>query len=218
MMPADRLAADAQRIGDLGGRELVHLEHGDDQALSWRKRVKCRGKTLANLQALRHLERTGAARGELALFRLRGPQCPSFPRVQSRVDEQTVKPGRERAGRVEGRDPVQCPHERFLHQILGVLDIAEKPPRDRGRPREVASHQRVIRRPVTMLGTFDQLGYRYEFDSFAPADHLTLAINDQYQPAADFLGTTQVNRNPSHVTYVVNPTMDFPEMGGCSSS
>jgi hypothetical protein len=23
-----------------------------------------------------------------------------------------------------------------------------------------------------------------------------------------------VNRNPSHVTYVVNPTMDFPEMGG----
>ena len=62
--------------------------------------------------------------------------------------------------------------------------------------------------------TFDQLGYRYEFDSFAPADHLTLVINDQFQPAADFLGTTKVDRNPAHVTYVVNPTMDFPEMGG----
>lgn len=61
--------------------------------------------------------------------------------------------------------------------------------------------------------TFDQLGYRYEFDSFAPGDHLTLAINDQYQPAADFLGTTKVDRDPAHVTYVVNPKMDFPEMG-----
>jgi predicted esterase len=67
---------------------------------------------------------------------------------------------------------------------------------------------------VQQAQTFDQLGYRYEFDSFAPADHLTLAINDQYQPAADFLGTTTVDRNPAHVTYVVNPKMDFPEMGG----
>jgi hypothetical protein len=67
---------------------------------------------------------------------------------------------------------------------------------------------------VQQANTFDQLGYRYELDSFAPAEHLTLAINDQYQPAADFLGTTKVDRNPAHVTYVVNPTMDFPEMGG----
>jgi predicted esterase len=70
---------------------------------------------------------------------------------------------------------------------------------------------------VQQANTFDQLGYRYEFDSFAPGDHLTLAINDQYQPAADFLGTTKVDRNPAHVTYVVNPTMDFPEMGGPSN-
>src|SRR5205085_686562 len=31
--------------------------------------------------------------------------------------------------------------------------------------------------------------------------------------AAGFLGTTKVNRNPAHVTYVVNPTMDFPKVG-----
>ncbi|HEY2603148.1 MAG TPA: glucodextranase DOMON-like domain-containing protein [Thermoleophilaceae bacterium] len=68
--------------------------------------------------------------------------------------------------------------------------------------------------PVEQAQTFDDLGYRYEFDSFAPAEHLTLAINDQFQPAADFLGTTRVDRNPAHVTYVVNPKMDFPEMGG----
>ena len=61
--------------------------------------------------------------------------------------------------------------------------------------------------------TFDGLGYRYIFDAFAPGDHLTLAINDQYQPAADFLGTTRVDRNPPHVTYVVNPTMDFAADG-----
>ncbi len=67
---------------------------------------------------------------------------------------------------------------------------------------------------VQQANTFDELGYRYEFDSFAPAEHLTLAINDQFQPAADFLGTTTVDRNPAHVTYVVNPKMDFPEMGG----
>src|SRR3954471_6698480 len=58
--------------------------------------------------------------------------------------------------------------------------------------------------------TFDDLGYRYIFDSFAPAEHLTLAIHDQFQPAADFLGDTKVDRNPPHVTYVRNPSMDFP--------
>ena len=64
--------------------------------------------------------------------------------------------------------------------------------------------------PVQQAQTFDDLGYRYIFDSFAPAEHLTLAIHDQFQPAADFLGSTKVNRNPAHVTYVRNPTMDFP--------
>jgi dienelactone hydrolase len=57
--------------------------------------------------------------------------------------------------------------------------------------------------------TFDDLGYRYSFWVFPSSDHLALAGNDSYQPAADFLGTQRVNRNPAHVTYVVNPTMDF---------
>jgi predicted esterase len=57
--------------------------------------------------------------------------------------------------------------------------------------------------------TFDDLGYRYAFDVFPTADHLALAGNDSYQPAADFLGTKRVVRNPAHVSYVVNPTMDF---------
>jgi hypothetical protein len=60
---------------------------------------------------------------------------------------------------------------------------------------------------------FDELGYRYEFDEFQAGDHLTLAINDEFAPAATFLGTATVNRNPVHVTYTYNPTMDFPADG-----
>jgi hypothetical protein len=67
--------------------------------------------------------------------------------------------------------------------------------------------------PVQQAQTFDDLGYRYRFDSFAPAEHLTLAIHDQYQPAADFLGKTKVGRNPPHVTYVLNPKMNFKGVG-----
>jgi len=60
---------------------------------------------------------------------------------------------------------------------------------------------------------FDALGLRYEFWVFAPGEHLTLAINDQFQPMADWLGIGQVDRNPAHVTYVVNPHMAFPNIG-----
>ena len=56
--------------------------------------------------------------------------------------------------------------------------------------------------------TFDDLGYRYRFDLFT-ADHFLLAINDEYGPAAEFLGEHEVDRNPPHVSYVVNPAMDF---------
>src|SRR3954447_3366161 len=60
---------------------------------------------------------------------------------------------------------------------------------------------------------FDALGYRYEFDVFAPAEHLTLAVHDQYAPAAAFLGDARVVRDPAHVTFVRTPTMDFPATG-----
>ena len=56
---------------------------------------------------------------------------------------------------------------------------------------------------------FGALGLRYEWDLFTTSDHFALAINDEYGEAATFLGTTEVDRNPPHVTYVRNPTMDF---------
>ena len=78
----------------------------------------------------------------------------------------------------------------------------------------VASTDQLV--PITgttaQAQTFDDLGYRYIFDVYSPADHFTLAINDQFRPAADFLDDAQVVRDPAHVTYVVNPKMDFPEV------
>ena len=67
--------------------------------------------------------------------------------------------------------------------------------------------------PVEQARTFDDLGYRYAFDLFITSDHFQLAVNDQYAPAATFLGTHRVKRNPAHVSYVVNPTMDFRGAG-----
>jgi hypothetical protein len=61
--------------------------------------------------------------------------------------------------------------------------------------------------------TFDALGYRYEFDEFHVGDHLALAINDEFQPAAEFLDSATVQPNPPHVSYTYNPTMDFAADG-----
>ncbi|MGH2978764.1 MAG: hypothetical protein ACRDLQ_03900 [Solirubrobacterales bacterium] len=69
--------------------------------------------------------------------------------------------------------------------------------------------------PTSYLPTVDELdrlGYRYELDVFT-AEHLTLAIHDQYAPAAEFLGTAEVDRNPAHVTYVVDPSLDHADLG-----
>lgn len=58
----------------------------------------------------------------------------------------------------------------------------------------------------------DRLGYRYVFDAFT-GEHLTLAFNDEYGPAAQFLGDARVDRDPARVTYVANPAMDFAARG-----
>jgi hypothetical protein len=58
----------------------------------------------------------------------------------------------------------------------------------------------------------DDAGYRYELDIYS-GEHLTLAIHDQYAPAAEFLGTAKVDRNPAHVTYVADPSLDHADLG-----
>src|SRR5688500_19744777 len=68
----------------------------------------------------------------------------------------------------------------------------------------------------------DELGYRYELDAFQPCanpacsplfpNHLQLAVNDWYLPAAEFLAEHRVDRNPAHVTYVPYPLRDYPKL------
>jgi hypothetical protein len=74
---------------------------------------------------------------------------------------------------------------------------------------------------------FEKLGYRIVFHLHQPCastnpsvtctplfpDHLELAVNDQYAPAASFLGRALVDRNPFHVTYVVDPARDAAKYG-----
>ena len=65
--------------------------------------------------------------------------------------------------------------------------------------------------PTAQAETFEQLGLDFRFWVFPTADHFAFAANDSYAPAADFLGRRRVVRNPAHISYVVNPTMDFPK-------
>jgi hypothetical protein len=57
-------------------------------------------------------------------------------------------------------------------------------------------------------------GLRFTEWLFTASDHLTLATNDEYGPAAVFLGAHRVDRDPPHVTYVVDPTEDSAEAVG----
>jgi hypothetical protein len=67
------------------------------------------------------------------------------------------------------------------------------------------------------------LGYRYELDEYQPcanplcspvlANHNMLAINDQFAPAAAFLGSNTIDLNPAHVTYVVDAARNRPSAG-----
>jgi pimeloyl-ACP methyl ester carboxylesterase len=65
----------------------------------------------------------------------------------------------------------------------------------------------------TQAQKLDALGYRYRFDTYTSGDHLALALHDQFQDSATFLGDAIVDRNPAHVTYVTNPPMDVPGRG-----
>jgi pimeloyl-ACP methyl ester carboxylesterase len=59
------------------------------------------------------------------------------------------------------------------------------------------------------------LGLNYRLDSyrFETWDHLTPSTNDYYAPGAEFLLDDLVQRNPAHVTYVLRPNEDSPDVG-----
>jgi pimeloyl-ACP methyl ester carboxylesterase len=53
-----------------------------------------------------------------------------------------------------------------------------------------------------------QAGIRYDHWVFTPAGHITEGNNDEYGPAATFLGDATVDRDPAHVTFARNPSLD----------
>jgi predicted esterase len=65
---------------------------------------------------------------------------------------------------------------------------------------------------VPTAARLDSLGYRYELDVFAPGEHNSIAINDQFDQAAAFLGEARVERDPAHVTFVATPAQDVPKL------
>ena len=56
-------------------------------------------------------------------------------------------------------------------------------------------------------------GIRYDHWVFTPAGHITEGNNDEYAPAAAFLGAATVDRDPVHVTYYYDPSADDPVLG-----
>jgi predicted esterase len=76
----------------------------------------------------------------------------------------------------------------------------------------VADEEVPIPGPEQTASTLDGLGYRYELDEFTPGEHNTFALNDEYGPAAAFLAQDTVGRNPSHVTYAIDPSLQFPSL------
>ena len=59
----------------------------------------------------------------------------------------------------------------------------------------------------------DQAGIRYDHWVFTPAGHITEGNNDEYAPAAAFLGEASVDRDPTHVTYYYDPSTNDPVLG-----
>lgn len=65
-----------------------------------------------------------------------------------------------------------------------------------------------VTRQEASVARLGEQGLRFVFDQFTAADHLTLATNDEWGPAADFLGEHRVERSPPRVTYIVDSRWD----------
>jgi len=67
--------------------------------------------------------------------------------------------------------------------------------------------------PRAQQARFDELGLRSQLWSFVGGEHFTLAIQDAWGSARDFLGESTVKRDPSRVDYAFVPAADRPALG-----
>lgn len=64
---------------------------------------------------------------------------------------------------------------------------------------------------VEYANLLDAMGYRYEFYSF-PVGH-AFPLGNHFQPMVDWMDDRRVERDPHHVTYVLNGMMNEPALG-----
>ncbi|MQA62742.1 MAG: hypothetical protein GEU86_14905 [Actinophytocola sp.] len=68
--------------------------------------------------------------------------------------------------------------------------------------------------PEAGVRGFDQLGYRFRFVLYQPAEHFTLALLGYDIPmATEFLGDARVDRDPHHVSFARVPASDDDSLG-----
>lgn len=70
-----------------------------------------------------------------------------------------------------------------------------------------------IRTSEQAVADMTAAGIRFSHHLFPTADHLTLSTNDEYGLAAEFLGDHRVDRDPAHVSYVVDAGEDSSRVG-----
>jgi poly(3-hydroxybutyrate) depolymerase len=67
--------------------------------------------------------------------------------------------------------------------------------------------------PTNYARNLRRHGYRHQLDVFPAADHLLLAVRDQWDRAPEFLARGTVKRDPTRVTYRRDPEFDEPALG-----
>jgi putative cell wall-binding protein len=165
---------------------------------------------------------SGYSMGGYATYRLGGLYPDLFGKAFSQVGppgEGIWLPPAPPTGATRGNDqpPPQAPapatnsnrwlentrHVPFLNWVAGEDQLVPTP----------GPRAQNLGAPELGIDGFDQLGYRFQFQVFSPAEHFTLFLNDEYPGTADFLGQATVDRNPAHVTFAHLPASDDTELG-----
>jgi pimeloyl-ACP methyl ester carboxylesterase len=112
-------------------------------------------------------------------------------------------------------DPARAALTGYSMGGIGTFQLGEQFPDLFGKAFSTsgADEEVPITGPEQTAKALDAAGYRYELDEFTPGEHNTFALNDEYGPAAGFLASDELERNPAHVSFSVDPAIDFPSLG-----
>ena len=78
---------------------------------------------------------------------------------------------------------------------------------------EVADQIEPFSNPLQGQRRASELGLRSQLWGFAPGDHLTLSVLDEWRAAAEVVGEARRTIDPSRVVYAALPAADVPRLG-----